>query len=693
MLAGMIGRVGLRVVACLCLSLTIQLAAAQDLRHTHYSPLSTIAAANVRTLGLAWEYDRIRNRGSVQRGLEATPLVVDGVMYVSGPWSIVYALDARTGRELWVFDPKVEGAWARKACCDVVNRGVAVWKGKVYVGTLDGYLIALDAHHGRVEWKVDTLTDRSRAYVINGAPAIAGDNVVIGNAGADMGVRGYVSAFDIETGKLAWRFYTVPGDPARGFEHPELAAAAKTWDPRSRWEFGGGGTVWDSMVYDPELDLVYVGTGNASPHPQWTRSPAGGDNLYLASILAIHARTGRLAWHYQTTPGESWDYTATQNMILAELTIDGARRKVLMQAPKNGFFYVLDRVNGALLSAEKFTTVTWAERIDIASGRPVFSKQGDYSVAPKLVYPANWGGHNWQPMAFSAATGLVYIPVLEGGVVFEREPAVTFKVNTYNAAAQERLPEPTETDITRDQPADSMRSVLKAWDPVAQRLVWQAPQDTFYNGGVLATGSGLVFQGTASGELLAYDDRTGALLASIPTGTGIMAAPSSYEIDGEQYIAVAAGFGGAVLNGYVPGAAALTYENQGRILVFKLDGKPVPLPQRRVQLPLQPLPPGIDTSVAMVKEGRDLFRQHCGVCHAEQGGGGYPDLWNLPAPQHALFDKIVLEGLLSANGMASFADVLDARQVRAIHSFLIEDARALRRGGSGDDVPAAPRTH
>jgi quinohemoprotein ethanol dehydrogenase len=689
----MIERKGLWAAACIWMALYVPLAASQDAEHTHYSPLSRISAANVRTLGLAWEYDRIQNRGSVQRGLEATPLVVDGVMYVSGPWSIVYALDARTGRELWFFDPKVAGAWARKACCDVVNRGVAVSKGNVYVGTVDGYLIALDARDGRVKWRTDTLTDRSRAYVINGAPAIAGDKVVIGNAGADMGVRGYVSAFDLDTGKLAWRFYTVPGDPAKGFEHPELAAAAKTWDPHSRWEFGGGGTAWDSIVYDPELELVYVGTGNASPHPQWTRSPAGGDNLYLASILAIHARTGRLAWHYQTTPGESWDYTATQNMILTELTIQGVRRKVLMQAPKNGFFYVLDRVDGKLLSAEKFTTVTWAERIDIASGRPVFSQQGDYSVAPKLVYPANWGGHNWQPMAFSAATGLVYIPVLEGGVVFEQEPAATFKVNTYNAAAQERLTEPTEDAVTRNQPADSIRTVLKAWDPVAQRLVWQAPQETFYNGGVLATGSGLVFQGTASGELRAYDDRTGAVLAAIPTGTGIMAAPLSYEIDGEQYIAVAAGFGGAVLNGYVPGAAALTYENRGRILVFKLDGKPVPLPDRRVQLPLQSLPPSIETSAAVITRGRTLFRQHCGVCHAEQGGGGYPDLWNLPAPKHAIFDQIVLQGLLSGNGMASFADVLDAEQVRAIHAFLIEDARALRAAGKNDDVPVTPRTH
>jgi len=374
---------------------------AADSDGMHFSPLSKIDAGNVASLGIAWTYDGIRVRGAVNRGLEATPIIVGGVMYVSGPWSIVYALDARTGHELWVYDPQVEGAWARKACCDVVNRGVAVWKGKVYVGSLDGYLIALDAHTGHLLWKTDTLVDRTRAYVVGDAPAIAGNNVVIGNGGADMGVRGYVSAYDLETGALAWRFFTVPGDPAKGFEHPELAAAAKTWDPHSRWEYGGGGTAWDSIVYDPELDLVYVGTGNAGPHPRWTRSPSGGDNLYLASILAIHASTGRLAWYYQTTPGESWDYTATQNMILADLKIGNQIRKVLLQAPKNGFFYVLDRRTGELISAEKYATVTWADRVDLASGRPVLAAQGDYEKGPSwFIQPT--GAHTTGSRCLSA---------------------------------------------------------------------------------------------------------------------------------------------------------------------------------------------------------------------------------------------------------------------------------------------------
>lgn len=671
----------LRILVLLCLAL-VPTARAQEFGEPHFAASTQIDASNVGRLGLAWEYSEIRVRGRVHRGLEATPIVVGDTMFVSGPWSVVYALDARTGKERWVYDPEPDGSFARKACCDVVNRGVAVSDGKVFVGTLDGFLVALDAASGRVLWKTDTLIDRSRAYVVNGAPRVAGNVVVIGNAGADMGVRGYVGAYDIATGELAWRFFTVPGDPAMGFEHQEMEAAAKTWDPKSRWDYGGGGTVWDSIVYDPELDLVYVGTGNAGPHPRWTRSPAGGDNLYLASILAIHAKTGRLAWHYQTVPGESWDYTATQNMILADLELGGTTRKVLLQAPKNGFFYVLDRRNGKLLSADKFATVTWAERIDLATGRPVLSQQGDYERGPKLVYPANWGAHNWQPMSFSAQSGLVYIPVLDGGVVFERENDPRFRPDSYNAAADERLPEPRDAKLLRGQPKGDMRSILKAWDPVAQRVVWQVPQATFYNGGVLSTASGLVFQGTAAGRFDAYDAKNGKRLASIETGTGIMAAPMSYEIDGVQYVAVAAGLGGSALSGYVPGAAALTYENRGRILVFKLGGGAVPLPDRLPAPVEEALPPPTKASAATIARGQALFRANCSACHSERGGGGYPNLWNLPSNVHDSFDDIVRGGVLAPNGMASFADVLNEKEIVELHQFLIEDARAMRQGAA-----------
>jgi len=366
-----------------------------------YSPLRAINDGNVEQLGLAWSYAT-----GTRRGLQATPIVVDGRMYTTGVWSVVYALDARNGRELWKYDPQVPRAWGRNACCDAVNRGVALWQDSVYVATLDGRLIALDAKTGRKRWEVLTI-DRSKPYTITGAPRIVKGKVLIGNGGAEYGVRGYLSAYDAKTGKLAWRFYTVPGNPKDGFEHPELAAAAQTWHGEW-WIGGGGGTVWDSMAYDPELDTLYVGTGNGSPWNRAIRSPGGGDNLYLSSILALQPDTGRLKWHYQTTPADSWDYTATQHILLADINWDGKTRKVLMQAPKNGFFYVIDRVTGELLAADKYAPVTWASHVDMKTGRPVETPEANYARETRLVTPSPYGAHNWQPMAFNPQTGLVY---------------------------------------------------------------------------------------------------------------------------------------------------------------------------------------------------------------------------------------------------------------------------------------------
>ena len=401
-----------------------------------FSPLAQINAKNVTSLGFAFEFKDFVVRGRTHRGNEATPLVADGVMYFAGPWSVVYALDAANGKLLWKFDPQVDGQWARRACCDVVNRGVALLDGRVFVATLDGYLIALDAKSGALRWRTDTFTDRSTMnYSSTGAPRIAGRKIVIGNGGAEMGARGYVSAFDATTGALAWRFFTVPGDPAKGpDESPDVTAARKTWSPQSRWDLGGGGTVWDSMVYDPALDLLYVGVGNGMPHPVWSRSPGGGDNLYLSSIVALDASTGRLRWHYQTTPADSYDYTATQNMILANLTIGGESQPVLMQAPKNGFFYVLNRATGKLLSANAYTRVTWAEKVDMATGRPVLTSQADYSTQPKEIWPSQAGGHNWMPMSYSGAAGLAFIPALDAGMTFGMVPgaAVHFRVGANN---------------------------------------------------------------------------------------------------------------------------------------------------------------------------------------------------------------------------------------------------------------------
>ncbi|MGX7926901.1 PQQ-dependent dehydrogenase, methanol/ethanol family [Tsuneonella sp. HG094] len=643
----------------------------------YFSPATEIDEGNVGDLGVAWEFADFTVRGRTNRGVEATPVVADGVMYMTGPWSVVYALDAKSGKELWRYDPDVDGSFARRTCCDAVNRGVAVADGQVYVATLDGYLVSLDAKTGKPAWKVDTFTDRSKSYAITGAPRIAGRNVLIGNGGAEMGVRGYVTALDRKTGKLAWRFFVVPGDPKAGpDEHPEVTEARKTWDPNSAWDLGGGGTVWDSIVYDPDTNIVYVGTGNGSPHPAWQRSPAGGDNLYVSSILALDANTGRKKWHYQTTPKDSWDYTATQNMILADIEFGGRTRKVLMQAPKNGFFYVLDRVTGELLSAEKYTTVTWADRVDLKTGRPVFSEQGDFKNGEKLVWPSEAGGHNWPPMAFNPGTGLVYMPVLEAPMTFistpdNNQPYSPVQGSTTSLPGVMSLFGEKVPDYP-GQPKPKFEQVLKAWDPAKGKVVWTSRAMPFWSGGVMTTATGLVVQGSADGFLTVYNGRSGKVLRRIEVGTGIMAAPMSYEIDGEQYLAVPAGFGGAMNAAYLPGWAAEKRENTSRLLVFKIGAAAQPaLPPLRTAMPLAPAPAQFRGTAAQVARGEQLFNRNCARCH---GGAdfpsGYPDLWKMGPETHAVFNDIVLDGLYAPAGMASFKDVLSPRDAADIHAYL-----------------------
>lgn len=495
-----------------------------------FSPLTAIAADNVARVGFAWEYEARSRRGRVEHGQEATPIVVDGTLYVSGPWGSVMAVDAATGAERWRYDPAVDGSYARRACCDVVNRGAAVWQGRVYVATLDGYLVSLDAASGRELWKVNTLIDRdTRFYTITGPPQVAKNVVVIGNSGAEFGVRGYITGYDLGNGAQRWRFFTVPGDPKRGPpEHPELVAALKTWDPNSNWESGLGGTVWGEMAYDPELNLLYVGTGNSSPYPIWYRSPSGGDNLFLVSILAINPDDGRLKWHYQTTPGEIWDYTATANMILADLRLGGRERKVLMQAPKNGFYYVLDRATGEFLSAKPFVFQNWASGID-STGRPIPNPAAVYRDQPGLVFPTNAGAHNWQPMAYSRATGLAYIPAREEGMLIANVPGYRWqpgRANMGNAVVFgpliDQVPGARATmeamlKARPGTPSPFTQEVLVAWDPVSQTERWRVPTGGHWaaGGGVLTTAGNLVVQGTASGHLVFYRADNGEKLHEI----------------------------------------------------------------------------------------------------------------------------------------------------------------------------------
>jgi len=630
-----------------------------------YSPLGRIDTHNVASLGLAWSM-----LTGTRRGLEATPIVVDGVLYATGSWSVVYALDAASGRELWRYDPQVPRWKGRDACCDVVNRGVAVWKGRVYLGTLDGRLVALDAASGKPIWEVPTV-DPALPYTITGAPRVLEDLVVIGNGGAEFGVRGYFSAYRADSGELLWRFYTVPASKQGPHEHPELERAAETWPEQALWESGLGGTVWDSMAYDPQLDLLYVGVGNSSVYNRKLRSPGGGDNLFLASILAVRPRTGRLVWYYQTTPGEHWDYTATQHMILADLEIGGRPRKVLMQAPKNGFFYVLDRETGELLSAEPYVHVSWASRVDLATGRPVERPEAVWEEHAAMVAPAVVGGHNWHPMSFHPGTGLVYLPASETAYLYRPDPQFRFRPGRFNtaedlggvAAAIEGF---EELNLVSCSPTR-----LLAWDPVRQRRVWEVEQATGVPGGVLSTAGGLVFQGSGTGVFAAYDARSGERLWASEVGIGVMAPPITYEVAGEQYVAVLAGVGGSQGGHY----ARLDYQNDGRILAWKLGGKAaMPPVQRRAPRAVEA--PRIPVSAKRRERGRRLYADHCMRCHGmgTKSSGLYPDLRYASRAVHEQWNDIVLGGIRAGGGMASFADVLSAADARDIQAYVSERA-------------------
>jgi quinohemoprotein ethanol dehydrogenase len=640
-----------------------------DYAETRFSKLRDINAGNVKELGLKWTY----NLESV-RGVEATPLVVDGIMYVSASWSVVHAIDARTGKRIWTYDPGVDREIGYKGCCDVVNRGVALYKGKVYVGAYDGRLVAIDAVTGKKVWEKDTVIDHSHSYTITGAPRVVKGKVLIGNGGAEYGARGYITAYDAETGAQAWRWFVVPGDPAKPYEDDSMAAAAKTWDPAGKyWVNGGGGTPWDTMAYDPDLNLIYIGTGNGSPWNRNLRSPSGGDNLYLASLVALNADTGKYVWHYQETPGDNWDYTSTQPMILADINIEGAARKVILHAPKNGFFFVIDRTNGKFISAKNFVDVNWATAFD-ANGKPIEVPEARSPDQSFDSIPGPFGAHNWHPMSYNPQTGLVYLPAqgvplnLTGEKTLTQNAPAPFKYGsttgwnvgfTLNAAPPKNLP----------------FGRLIAWDPVKQKEAWHAEYVAPWNGGTLTTAGNLVFQGTADGRFIAYNATSGEKLWETPTGTGVVAAASTYVIDGVQYVSVAVGWGGV----FGITQRVTDKEGPGTVYTFAIGGKAA-LPEF-TKYQIGNLLSGVKYDPKDVPDGTAIYVEACATCHGVPGvdkGGNVKNLGYTSTENIVNLKNIVFKGPFSAMGMPDFTGKLTDEDVVKIQAFIQGTADAVR---------------
>jgi PQQ-dependent dehydrogenase (methanol/ethanol family) len=651
-------------------------------REQRFSPLDSVNRDNVDELDLVWSF-----KFDTARGMEATPIVHDGIIYISTGWSHVHAIDARSGEELWHYDAKVPKAQLAKTCCGPVNRGVAIWQEdsdsplQVFFGALDGRLIALDAATGMENWSVQS-TPTDGNYSVTGAPRIVKGMIIIGNGGAELGVRGYVSAYDVTTGEMKWRFYTVPGDRNKPQENAALEAALDTWSGDEWYKLGGGGgTAWDSLVYDPELDLLYIGTGNGSPWNRELRSPGGGDNLYLSSIVALRPDTGEYVWHYQVTPADNWDYTATQQMVLAELEIDGEMRSVIMQAPKNGFFYVLDRKTGELLSAEKFGRVTWATHVDMETGRPVESKFANYQEnGGSFIWPSPYGAHNWQPMSFSTKTGLMYIPVQSIPSYFSAVKEVMYRVNRWNTGVDLNTNRDPKSWVAGRASADALiYGELVAWDPVKKKRAWKVHHSKPSNGGILSTAGDLVFQGTWDGTFAAYDAYNGKKLWQYKSDSAVLAGPMTYELDGEQYVAVAQGSGGTVMI-TVGDELMKKKTNQNKLLVFKKGrfNQTVSLASNELAT-IKALGHKVNSDPAVIKQGESLYHNNCASCHGINALSNYvvPDLRYMSEQTHSDFASIVIGGTRTHKGMIGFYETLGLDDVDAIHAYLANKQKLL----------------
>ena len=641
-----------------------------DWAEQRFSPLTQINDKNVQRLGLAWYADL-----DTYRGVEGTPVIIDGVIYNISAFDITTAYDAVTGKVLWTYDPKIPVSWARIACCGPVSRGVAAWHGKIIIGALDGRLIALDARTGKPVWSVDTLV-KGQPLSITGAPRIAGGNVVIGNSGGDLGARGYMSAYNADTGKFAWRFWIVPGDPSKkdgDVSDPIMARAAKTWHGQW-WKVGGGGNDWDGIVYDPRQNLVIFGTGNGSPHPLKFRSAGKGDNLFLCSLVALDATTGRYRWHYQEIPGEEWDYDCTNPPILADLKIKGRLTPVVLHAPKDGLFYVVDRRTGKVISGKPYVPNTWASGVDLKTGRPKVYPDAYPTEKLHLLSPGAGGAHNWNPMSYSPRTGLAYIPAQEQYMVESVAADEDFKFqlgrSTLNANYKA---DPALRKKLSDEAAAREKGYLLAWDPVRQKEAFRVPHPHAGSSGTMVTAGNLLVQGTIDKTVAIYRADNGAKLWEMPVGTVPSGGAATFMAKGKQYIAINAGWNSAIVQGLDEGGVPFTFA-PARLLVFALDAKGVTLPPAPGANAIPP-PPTEEQPRAKVEEGTELFARNCATCHGQNARGGVRDLRHMTPETHAAFDDIVLGGKLKAQGMEPFADVLSKDQVAAIHAYLIERAQ------------------
>ena len=645
----------------------------QNYKEQRFSQLSQITPENVDELGLAWS----RQIGDYNMRMQGTPLVVDGVMYVTNGWSVVYALDAATGTEIWRYDPEVDRSYMRLACCGPAhNRGVAIYEGKVYVGTFDGRLVAIDKTTGEEIWDVDTWIPAGLGrFNITGAPRAAAGKVYIGQGSSESGRRrGYVTAYNADTGEVDWRFFLVPGDPSKPFEHPEMEMAAQTWGGEW-WKYGGGGTAWNSLVYDEDFNSLYIGVGNGAPWPREIRSPGGGDDLFLASIVSVDVETGRMNWFYQTVPGDNWDYSSAMDITLGEIELNGEMRKVLLQAPKNGFFYILDREDGELLRAHAYTDgITWATHVDMETGRPVENPDVVYETDPQWILPANSGAHNWEPQSWDNDRGLMYFyyhdianfysldeTFVRTGVYEIRERGLSLG---WGEGAYRRELE------AKAAPRPESKAFIGAFDPITGQYKWRHPLESIYNGGVLATRSGLMFQGEGTGEFVVRETETGTPIWSYSApGTFRSTSVMSYQIDDTQYVAV-------MMNGN------RAIDLGGTLVAFKLEGDAIlQIPEIvRSEIPDQPED---EYNRELVSQGDTLYHAQCASCH---GGIGIPSEVAIVAPDlrlmtldtHADFQNIVITGARSELGMPDFEDALTNEQMEAIRSFIVTQARELK---------------